>query len=314
MQVFILYKYTYLYNMAAGKIQNEADEKLDKDMAALQRALVNRLLRDLALISVNGSLVFDPQYFALLEDKIVNYMRELGYQDKVNGYLQNFDAIDADVQKFYSRQRLLLENEAINSPVNEQLRKQTIENLRGQGMVDAFVKPIADVMRVQALQGLTVSQATEQLAARITAGSPLTKYVGQVTQDALMQYDGALNENVKNRFGLKKFVYFSSVIETSRPICTHIKDKFGAQPISEKQLQAVLDEYCPSGVPSDEKITFTTVNNVTRTMKKGSGMIDGTTATNFLLNRGGYNCRHEVRYVVEGVSTDDIARALVADL
>jgi hypothetical protein len=300
--------------MAAGKIQNEADEQLDKDMSALQRALVNRLLRDLALISSDGRLVFDPQYFALLEDKIVNYMRELGYQQKVNAYLQNFDAIDADVQKFYSRQRLLLENEAINSPVNEELRKQTIENLRGQGMVEAFVKPIADVMRVQALQGLTVAQATEQLAARITTASPLTRYVGQVTQDALMQYDGALNENVRQRFGLKKFVYFSSIIETSRPICTHIKDKFGAQPISEKQLQSVLDEYCPGGVPSEELITYTTVNDVTRTRKKGSGMIDGTTASNFVLNRGGRRCRHEVRYVVEGVSTDEIARALVADL
>ncbi len=300
--------------MSAGEIQNKADEDLLKEMGAVEKALLNRLLRDLNLLTINGTLTFDPTYFAMLEDKIVNYMRELKYQEKVNAYLQNFDAIDEEAKKFYSRQRILLENEAIKNPVNEQLRKQVVESLRGSGVAEGFLKPVADVMRVQALQGLTIAEATAALTAKLTSDASLTRYVGQVTRDAISQYDGALNKEVAKKYGLKKFVYIDSVIETSRPICTHIKDKYRNVPIDEATLQKILDEFCPGGTPSEEKTTFTTVNDVTRTMAKGSGMIPGTNVSNFVQNRGGYNCRHEVKYVRDGVSTRESVLALLENL
>lgn len=296
--------------MATGEIQNKADEQLAKDLTAIENRLINRLLMDLNLLSVNNNLVFNPDYYATLEDKIVNYMRELGYIDKVNAYLSNYDAVDELAKDFYSRQRLLLENEAIRNPLNEQLRKSTIEALRGQGVAADFIKPLADVLRVQALQGLTINQATEQLKARLEKPE-LVRYAGQVTQDAIMQYDGALNENIAKTYGLKEFIYFSSIIETSRPFCTHMKDKYGSRPITESELRTELDDYIPNGVPSEEKETFTTVNNVTRTMQKGSGMIPGTTVTNFVLNRGGFNCRHEVRYVLSGTTARERAVAFL---
>lgn len=296
-----------------GKIQEEADKKLAEDLVKIDRSLINRLLIDLNLLAVNNQLVFDPLFFATLEDKIINYMRELKYPERINAYLNNFDAVDDAAKDFYSRQRLLLENEAINNPLNESIRKTTIENLKGAKMASDFVKPLADVLRQQALQGLTVSQATEILKTRIE-NHELVKYAGQVTQDAIMQYDGALNENIKKTYGLKRFIYFSSIIETSRPFCTHMKNKYGSNPISQQQLQGELDIYCPGGQPSTDKETFTTVNDVTRTMQKGSGMIAGTTAANFTLYRGGYNCRHEVRYVLDDTTAEERAKAFLNSL
>ena len=296
--------------MATGEIQEKADIELAKELTTIENRLINRLLMDLNLLAVNNNLVFAPDYYATLEDKIVNYMRELGYVDKVNAYLSNYDAIDELAKDFYSRQRLLLENEAIRNPLNEQLRKSTIEALRGQGVAADFVKPLADILRVQALQGLTITQATEQLKARLEKPE-LVRYAGQVTQDAIMQYDGALNENIAKTYGLKEFIYFSSIIETSRPFCTHMKDKYGSRPIKQDEIKAVLDEYCPNGVPSDVPITYTTVNNVEKTAKKGSGMIEGTTVGNFAILKGGHRCRHEVRYVLSGTTARERAVAFL---
>jgi hypothetical protein len=296
--------------MATGEIQDKADEQLAKDLTAIENRLINRLLMDLNLLAVNNNLVFNPDYYATLEDKIVNYMRELGYIDKVNAYLSNYDAVDELAKDFYSRQRLLLENEAIRNPLNEQLRKSTIEALRGQGVAADFVKPLADILRVQALQGLTINQATEQLKARLEKPE-LVRYAGQVTQDAIMQYDGALNENIAKTYGLKEFIYFSSIIETSRPFCTHMKDKYGSRPIKPEEIKETLDEYCANGIPSPVPITYTTVNNVQRTAQKGSGMIEGTTPGNFAIFKGGHRCRHEVRYVLSGTTARDRAIAFL---
>ena len=108
----------------------------------------------------------------------------------------------------------------------------------------------------------------------------LTRYVRQVATDALFQYDGALNEDIKKEFGFTKFRYLGSLVEDSRPFCEHMKSLGGV--IDIEQLKIALDDFCPNGEPKKGK---------------GDGMIKGTTVANFSINRGGYNCGHRVRWV-----------------
>jgi hypothetical protein len=76
-----------------------------------------------------------------------------------------------------------------------------------------------------------------------------------------------------------------------------MKDLYNNRPISITQLQTALDEYCPNGVPSPIKIRYETVNDVEHFLPKGNGMIRGTNLQNFPSLRGGYNCRHEWKWI-----------------
>jgi hypothetical protein len=301
---------------SVGTIQDKANEKLTKQSNIISEALVNKLLADIGLIAKNNRLVFDTDYFAQLENRIINYTQELGYDKMVNSYLSNYDKVYDNLENYYARQRILLENEAINERINEIYRKQLVDTFALENAINA--RDLARVLREQALLGMTVKEAQDNMKAMLQSPSNsgqtvMTHRIDQVVQDAIMQYDGLHNANIADRYKLEDFYYFSSIIETSRPVCTHIKDTYSGI-ITSDQLQVVLDEFCPNGIPSKIKEEYTTVNGVVRTLQKGSGMIDGTVLSNFAVNRGGYRCRHEVKFTFSTKSSKDIAKSIIDGL
>lgn len=301
---------------STGTIQDKANEKLFKDSNLISKSLVDKLLADIGLISKDNRLIFDTDYFSQLENKIINYTKELGYDKMVNNYLSNYDKVYDNLENFYARQRILLENEAINEKVNEIYRKQIINSFKLENEINA--RKLATVLREQALTGMTIKEAQNNMKALLSSPSNgnqtvFTNNIDNVVHDAIMQYDGLHNANIANTYGLTDFYYFSSIIETSRPVCTHIKNTYPGI-ITELQLKDILSEYCPNGIPSDKRITYGTVNGVERTLKKGSGMIEGTVLSNFAVNRGGYRCRHEVKFTFSTKSSKDIAKSIIDSL
>jgi hypothetical protein len=94
-----------------------------------------------------------------------------------------------------------------------------------------------------------------------------SRYVKQISRDALGQFDGQINAIIAEEFGLDAFRYVGSLIDDSRPQCVRWVGK------------RILEK---SEMP--EQIAWANNN--------GSGMIPGTNPDNFLVFRGGYNCRH----------------------
>lgn len=293
--------------MATGEIQDNANEKLAKDVDKINKGIIERLIATLSDISDKGILNFNTEYFATLEERIVNYTKYLGYDKAINNYIANLDSVDRALFKHYNNMGLNLQNEALNEAVNKGFRQKISSNLKVGNALNA--RDIAQMLRQQALLGMTAKEAGEALRGKLLDHT-FERYVDTVARDAIMQYDGLQNEKIAQDYGLKSFVYISSIIETSRPVCTHIKKTYGNRSITKLELQSVLNIYCPDGVPEDEKITFETVNGRIRTMKKGSGIIEGTNVANFTVNRGGHNCRHEVRYTLDGVNAKDLAKII----
>lgn len=295
-----------------GQIQDEADYNLIASMNSLSARLVDRLLADIATIIDNRRLVFDPLYFAQLEQKILNYTQELGFGNIVRDYLNRYTEIDNNILNYYSRERILIENEAINETINTEFRRHVAENLAIENVLNA--RALANILREQAILGMDISQAqdaikAQQMITTDTDNTRLGREMGRIVHDAIMQYDGMQNANVAREFNLTNFYYIASVIESTRPICDHIKDTYRI--VTPTDLNKILDEYCPNGVPSRTKITYETVNGVVHTREKGSGMIDGTVASNFVVNRGGYNCRHECRFTNRGSSVTETANSIL---
>jgi len=104
----------------------------------------------------------------------------------------------------------------------------------------------------------------------------LYRYTKQVAQDSLYQYTGELNAGIYDELGLNGIIYTPNIlIERSRPICTKIIDTYKAE-ISNEELLLLLNkaDKDPKGF--------------------GQGMIIPTkTVSEFIRNRGGYNCIHK---------------------
>jgi hypothetical protein len=91
--------------------------------------------------------------------------------------------------------------------------------------------------------------------------------VKQISRDALGQFDGQINAIIADEFGLDAFRYVGSIIDDSRAQCVRW---VGKRILEKSEMQSEI----------------AWANN------NGSGMIPGTNPDNFLVFRGGYNCRH----------------------
>lgn len=258
--------------------QKETDKLFD--LEKVNNKLYTSLVRILAEFTDGEYLKYSDK-LALLESKIRDALRMSGYTQKVEDFLKNFDKINGMVLSDYKEQGLQVQNAIINNDLNKFLLEKTISDLKGNGINEAFIHKVADNIRINTLQGITYEEAANRLQESIVEKPELNRYVGQVAKDSLNQYDGALNDTIRKKYNLTKFKYIGSEMESTRPFCSHMKD-LGSE-ITMDQLKIALDRYCPNGVPKEGI---------------GNGMILGTTTENFTQNRGGYNCRHRVLWLV----------------
>lgn len=259
---------------------------------------INRKVGDLLsdyIVKYSNKGVFEPDIsLATLESDIVNILKKSGYTDATNEYFATFgEILSGTINQFVDKAKA--ERDLKSSNIANLVTDITLDNLKGLGIQDNFIKPLANEIRKMIYSGDTYANFKRYINENIVGETPkLTKYINQVTVDAFSQYDGALQTEIKNKYKPKRFYYIGGIIETSRPICYHLHTTYGGNPISVDELEKVLDEYCPNGVPSEDYIE---ING--KRIKKGAGMIEGTTIANFSTNRGGFQCEHKVRWVID---------------
>lgn len=241
--------------------------------------------------SEKGNLVFDRQKLAGLDNQIINAIRESGYSTAVDDYYNTFTNIDEEVQKVYDKEGLKV---VTSSPLIESTITESKQYFRGNSLIELVVKPLSENIRQASLIGLPTDKLLTSFESIILEKSILKSFVTAESINTLEKYTGSINKEVREKYGLKWFNYVGSLIETSRPICDHIRDNFVGKSLNTDNLKIILDDFCPNGIPSKDKITYTTVNGVTRTLNKGSGMYENTFVENFDVNTGGHNCRHKV--------------------
>lgn len=264
------------------------ESTLQKDISNIEKQLLRDLEKIIDDYSVRGVLQYSEN-LSELENKILEALRKAGYPEAMNKFFEAFPLLGKSIFDEYKISE-------IKSQRQQRFINYATDQLRGKTFQNEVVNLFSETIRSGALNEMPRSQMVENLSKIITEKQPLSNYVTNTASTLIGQYDGVVNQDIFEKFKPTKFYYISSIVENSRPICDHIKDKFGSRSISIDELKVVLDEYAPNGVPSEDRITFETVNDKVRTMKKGSGMVDGTTVENFSIVRGGYNCRHQVRW------------------
>jgi len=282
--------------LTIGPYIDDVHKEYINSVGISSKKLYDILLRELAQHTNQGNLEANKQQLAQLDSIIKQALKDSGYSKATDQYFNSFNKIEQHNDDYYGSQKLSIKPAIDNSQIIPHIKEQVLSSLRGNGANEGIIKPLENLMRQEIFLNKTYQETADLLKRQLVDKPLLIRHVDQVAFDALRQYNGAINDEVRKTYNLKHFFYIGSEIETTRPICDHIRDNYKGA-ISIDQLKIILDEFCPNGIPSDVSITYETVNGVKRTAKKGAGMYDGTTVENFCQNCGGNRCRHEVKWV-----------------
>lgn len=284
--------------MIPSKIIEEGDNIL-LSIKDLDQRMYKKLSKFLAQNTLDGNVNISNEDLAVIEDIVYQEIVDSDYEEKIAKYLSLLTAIEGSISKQQQELNRIKASEIKslwnNSDYKAKLVNKIVYDLGAGGLKDYFVKGVAQVVRDSNFFNLTIGDAMDQLSKVLVEDGYTQQYLQQTSRDALSQYAGAINDEVRVRYELDNLIYIGNVIETSRPFCTHLRDDFKGK-LTSDQLKQALQEYCPNGVPSQSKITYQTTDG-NKTARKGAGMIEGTRFDNFSQLKGGYGCRHEAVWV-----------------
>lgn len=257
-------------------IQTAEQRLFDKLDPTNQRvfAAVKKLINEMNVSG--GKIEFDDTNIDIVSQvdrTIIDAIQSSEMPSAIAEFLRDFDTIkkfNFDIQKDVN-DLSQSELEDLISPVQKTAVQTTLDGLTGSGMNANFVEPVRQGLFQNIAAGTTKSDL-EQYLTNYILGTPevdglYSRYVKQVSRDALNQFDGQVNSRIAEEFDLDAFRYVGSLIDDSRPQCIRWVNK---RILQKADLESEI------GWAS---------NN-------GSGMIKGTNAENFAVFRGGYNCRH----------------------
>jgi len=203
-------------------------ENLAKKTQSRLLEIVLDRLTDLS--NKKGTLVFSGESTQEINDLIKQVYKEFGfekYKGEISSLLRDVNKIG---QSEINLASILTDNIEINF-TNQQnfIINELSERLASPDSFKANI--LGEVRRIIGRRILTqapISQLKADLKATFTGkDGQVTKYVNQIVTDGVNQYQGAINKEIKQKYGLDAYNYINSIIETSRPQCVRWVEKFG---------------------------------------------------------------------------------------
>lgn len=193
------------------------------------------------------------------------------YSTGVKSYLNAFSANQKTLSGYFTALDTGFTEKTIYDLVRQESADRAIASLLGSGIDTAFKEPIRKLLGELVVNGSNRSGAIKSLNEWIYGQgdrvAPLEKYVNQVAEDTISQFNGSYIATVSDDLGLEHFYFRGTKVADSRDFCVHAKGKYG---------------------------TFDAWESYVNTKSAGNGwqgMIPGTNMGNFMTNRGGYRCR-----------------------
>jgi len=230
--------------------------------------------------TTSGNLVRSKENIARLSSfktAVNRFLEKAGYNVMVSGFLENFDEIGANTQLAQQELNGIDITKSFLNPFKRYAVNNVVAAMQGQGLNVNLINPLKNELLIAVNQGSSLTDVVTSIAGQLTtteARQGVLKRISlQASRDALLQYDGVVNEAVRKSYKLDALLYVGSLVKDSRLQC---EEWVNFEENGKKGL--ILFEQL------EEQILFAE--------NEGTGMIPDTTPENFCQNRGGYNCRH----------------------
>lgn len=278
---------------------DKAIEKFNSKIPAAQKNAFEGIADELKRLDTsNGKIktnVDNLRVIQSIKNKLVRLIVTPEYLRDVKEFVTQFNVITKLQNEYWQA----IEKDFSPKPLLREIRKQaisdTIKNLGSSGIGVGVADQIATILRTNITSGGSYGQLTEQLRNKLLNTSTegvLQKYAKQITTDSINQYNAQYTQVVSADLGFEWFAYQGSDIVTTRPFCDAMTDIRYFHITEIPRLLKAEDLY----YMKDAKKTKVPIYDKT---ELPHGMIPGTNAANFFINRGGYNCGHQIRPVSE---------------
>lgn len=249
-----------------------------------QEAIYTLLQNELATFDiVDGRFVQNQpiaRKISIIERRI-NEILAQRYNPSVANYLSVYDIVDTGVKYLHKEVNDITVTDNDIKNVRASVYNQA-EVYLTKSVADAYVQPAKFLLMQTVTHGQTIKQAQSMLKnwndgelgnGKLATGvrNPrLQAYAGQIARDSLFQYNGTIQDNIGQRYGLKNFIYVGGLVKESRPFCRHLVGL--KRKISIDEVPRLVERY-------------------------PEGLVPNTTRENFPTYRGGFNCLHNVMMV-----------------
>ena len=273
---------------------NKAVEGLEKDIAALQRRLFNELTEQLLtrLRTDDGKLnqsVENSRALNGLEELIKQFNKQFSeplIKDMADKMVKILELSDEAYQKGYNVSDATF---AAMKQSTDYIYESIGVTRNGQIIPGGYLSRLAEMPEVQSqvynyvrnnvVNGAGITQFQKGFK-ELIMGTPevpgaVMRYHQQYSFDTFNKVDAAINEVFSAELGLEYFIYSGTVIETTRCFC-------------EKRANKVFRKSDAAKWKNDPTLL--------------KGYKTGKYPYNPLIDRGGFNCRHEISYISKALA------------
>lgn len=232
---------------------------------------------------------------ASIKNKLIRVLVTPEYRAEVKEFAKAFNDITTLQNAYWKDQEASFQPRPILKALRKQAISDTVNQLTESGIGVNVGERITAILKASITTGGSYSKLTAQLRDGLLNTEQkgyLDRYAKQITIDSLNQYSAQYNNIVASDLGYEWFKYDNTDIDTTRPFCDSMTDQphFHVSEIP-RLLRADGLYYYKDGVKTKVPIYDKT--------GLPAGMIPGTDASTFFVNRGGYNCGHQIRPVNE---------------
>jgi len=206
------------------------------------------------------------------------------YVDRVNKFTDGFQELKGISDTYYRAISATFQpNKAIYETITSLAIEDTAASLLQSGINEKVIEPIQKILTDSVLNGWSFDDVVENLRVQILGSDErlgaLERYVKQIANDSLNQYNASYDYRISEDLNLKWYLYIGAIKTTTRSYCQTRANKYWHI----KEIQKLPAQW--------------------------DGMIVGTNKSNILIYRGGYNCGHKYIPVMQEVVPDkDVER------
>jgi hypothetical protein len=263
-------------NIASGSsIINNGTSQLNRSVAGIESVFISEFRKELKTLDTKSGGVLsnskrNNKLLTEMRKRIRKILGRVKYFDFVQEFLFDFDKLQNYQQFINKRENDITLKKSFLNPYKKWATDKVLFDLQKQGLDAKLIQPIKDELRKSINLGGNfvdmINNIENKLRTTTTLGL-LRSTVFQASRDSLGQFNGIVNQAVKEAFDLNATRYVGNVIADTRPQC-----------IRWVEMKVIMDDELQS--------------EINWANRNGKGFIPDTTVDNFLQNRGGYNCRH----------------------
>ena len=287
------------YNAILKEIR-KAITKFNRNIPKAQRDMFDAISEEITRLDLydDGRVRTTAKNLSILasiKNKMLKVIVTPEYRQSVKEFVAAFNTVTSLQNAYWKEQETTFTPRPILKALRKQAITDTVNKLTESGIGVNVGERITEMLKASITTGGSYKKLTASLRDGLLNTEQkgyLDRYAKQVTIDGLNQYSAQYNNIVASDLGYEWYKYDNTDIETTRPWCDAMTDQpyFHVSEIP-RLLRAEGLYYYKDGVKTKVELNSKT--------GLPAGMIPGTDASTFFVNRGGYNCGHQIRPVAE---------------